>query len=56
MKVKNINKYSDLAREVKKQWNMKVTMILIVIGALGKSGDQRKKQVFLDDGNVKTDL
>ena len=29
------NKYSDLAREQKKLWNMKVTIILIVIDALG---------------------
>ena len=29
------NKYLDLARELKKLWNMKVTKIPIVIGALG---------------------
>ena len=29
------DKYLDLARELKKQWNMKVTIIPIVIGALG---------------------
>ena len=29
------HKYLDLARELKKQWNMKVTIVLIVIGALG---------------------
>ena len=28
-------KYLDLARELKKLWNMKVTVIPIVIGALG---------------------
>ena len=28
------DKYLDLARELKKLWNMKVTIILIVIGAL----------------------
>ena len=27
------DKYLDLARELKKQWNMKVTIIPIVIGA-----------------------
>ena len=31
------DKYLDLARELKKQWNMKVTVIPIVIGTLGKS-------------------
>ena len=31
----NKNKYLDLARELKKQGNMKVTIILIVIGAFG---------------------
>ena len=29
------DKYLDLARELKKPWNMKVTVIPIVIGALG---------------------
>ena len=29
------DKYPDLARELKKLWNMKVTIILIVIGAFG---------------------
>ena len=29
------NKYFDLARELKKLWNMKVTIVPIVIGALG---------------------
>ena len=29
------DKYLDLARELKKLWNMKVTIIPIVIGALG---------------------
>ena len=28
-------KYLDLARELKKLWNMKMTIILIVIGAFG---------------------
>ena len=27
------DKYLDLARELKKLWNMKVTIVLIVIGA-----------------------
>ncbi len=31
----NNNKYLDLARELKKLWNMVVTIILIVIGAFG---------------------
>ena len=29
------DKYLDLARELKKQWNMKVTIVSIVIGAFG---------------------
>ena len=32
----NEDKYLDLARELKKLWNMKVTIVPIVIGALGK--------------------
>ena len=31
----NKDKYLDLARELKKQWNMKVTIVPIVIGELG---------------------
>ena len=30
-----MDKYLDLARELKKLWNMKVKMISIVVGALG---------------------
>ena len=30
------DKYLDLVRELKKLWNMQVTIILIVIGAFGK--------------------
>ena len=29
------DKYLDLARELKKQWNMRVKVVSIVIGALG---------------------
>jgi len=29
-----LDKYLDLAREVKKLWNMRVKMILIVVGPL----------------------
>ena len=32
---KKKDKYLDLARELKKLWNMKLTVISIVIGALG---------------------
>ena len=32
---KKKDKYLDLARELKKPWNMKVTIIPIVIGAFG---------------------
>ena len=32
---KKINIYLDLARDLKKLWNMKMTVILIVVGALG---------------------
>ena len=33
------NNYLDLTRELKKMWNMKVTIITIVIGALGTVGE-----------------
>ena len=34
-KIEKKDKYLDLARELKKLWNMKVTIVPIVIGALG---------------------
>ena len=33
--IENRDKYLDFARELKKLWNMKVTIIPIVTGALG---------------------
>ena len=33
--MKKKDKYLDLARELKKLWNMKVTIVPIVVGALG---------------------
>ena len=33
--MKKKDKYLDLAQELKKQWNMQVTIIPIVIGAFG---------------------
>ena len=33
--MKKMDKYLDLARELKKLWNMKVTIVPIVVGALG---------------------
>ena len=53
---KNINKCLDLARELKNLWNMKVTVIPIIIGALGRTGDQRKNQVYVDYSTVKISL
>ena len=37
------DKYLDLAREQKIQWNMKMTAIRIVVGALGKSPKKLEK-------------
>ena len=36
MKESEKDKYLDLGRELKKLWNMKVTIVPIVIGAWGK--------------------
>ena len=33
--IEKIDKFLDLARELKKPWNMKVTVIPIVVGTLG---------------------
>ena len=32
---KKLNKYQDLARELKKLWSMKLTVIWIIVGAIG---------------------
>ena len=34
-KIMRKDKYLDLTRELKRLWNMRVTVILIVVGALG---------------------
>ena len=47
---KRIDKYLDLTRELKKLWNMKVTVISVVVGGKvlekksGGIGNQRKTQ------------
>ena len=45
-KIKKIDKYLDVAKDLKKMLNSKVTMILIIHGALGKAiggiGSQKK--------------
>ena len=52
---KNIDKYLDLAQE--KLWNMRVTVIPIVVGALGKktgvNENQRKNQNHANHSIVK---
>ena len=49
-------KYLDLARELKKQWNMKVTIVPIVIGALGTvtKGLVQELEDFEITGRVET--
>ena len=37
----NKDKYIDLARELKKKWNMKVTIVPIMISALGTKTKER---------------
>ena len=56
-KIETINKYLYLARELKKLWIMRVTVIPVVVGALGRlgketggMGGQRKDQNHQDDG------
>ena len=52
----NIDKYLDLARELKKLWNMRVKMIPIIVGALGmvpKSLEDRLEE-FEIRGRIET--
>ena len=50
------DKYLDLARELKKLWNMKVTIVPIVIGALGTitKGLLKGLEVLKVGGRVET--
>ena len=43
------DKYLDLARELKKLWNMKVTIVPIVIGALGTITKGLLKDLEVDE-------
>ena len=49
--VEKIEKYLDLARELKKVWNMKVTVVPLVVGALGtpaKALEKRLKTIGIE--------
>ena len=50
------DKSHNLAKELKKQWNMKVTFLLIVISALGTATERLTKEVedFEIRGRVET--
>ena len=50
-KVEKIEKYLDLVRELKKVWNMKVTVVPLVVGALGtlaKALEKRLKTIGIE--------
>ena len=50
------DKYQDLAREVKKQWNIKVTGIQSIIGTkTGGLGNKRTSGDHPDYSNIKID-
>ena len=42
---KNIKKYLDVTRELKKLWNIKAAVIPIVVGALGMVSKGLKKRL-----------
>ena len=49
--VEKIEKYLDLARELKKLWNMKMTVVPLVVGALGtpaKALEKRLKTIGIE--------
>ena len=43
--VEKIEKYLNLAREVKKVWNMKVIVVPLVVGALGTLAKELEKRL-----------
>ena len=70
MKIKEnekLNKYQDLARELKDLWNTKVTVMPIVLGAFGAvpkkdlkgdrgTGDRRKRRDHIDHSIVQAQV
>ena len=50
--VQKIEKHQDLAREIRKLWGMRVTVIPIVIGTLGTTPKKLKKR--LEDIGIET--
>ena len=50
--VEKIEKYKDLAREIKKLWGVRVTAIPIVVGTLGTTQKKLKKR--LEDIGIET--
>ena len=43
--MEKIERYLDLARELKKVWNMKVTVVPLVVGALGTHAKALEKRL-----------
>ena len=43
--VEKIQKYLDVVKEVKKMWNMKVTVVPLVVGALGTHAKVLEKRL-----------
>ena len=53
-KNEKIDKYFDLSIELKKKWNMKVAVILIVVGALGTvPKDLSRKKTELEELEIR---
>ena len=50
--VEKIEKYQDLARELRKLWNMKVSIIPVIVGALGTTPKNICKR--MEDIGIKT--
>ena len=43
-----VEKYQDLAREIRKTWNTSVTVILIIVGALGAVANLHEQMEMLE--------
>ena len=51
--VEKIERYLDLARELKKVWNMKVIVVPLVVGALGTPAKELEKRLKTIDIETK---
>ena len=51
---KKLNKYLDLARELKKLWNMEVTVTSVIVGTISKNQEKKSLDELEIRGRIET--